>query len=428
MSMFTLALLILWSYIFPASGSSQKTKQFPDNWNDAEYRVLYVVPGASFKHPASIESIEYNLNMLSGNRNVSVACMINFYDDTRPKSTFTTGQNLLWRCETQIFHGAGYGDNIKSVLPAMVRMGGFTHVALILDDVTLDQNFDLHRFIGLMQFNHLAMASPTIFGGSVGQPAHPHEAYRKEATVELLEHSKNKKIQGKLLDVIEVHALFFNLDGWECFWNLINPRINNRGVGYERFVKSTCDLLFKEKYGDPKANTKNKIFRMGWIDTMGAHHRSFLTDSLNKKKREDRHIAYALDSPKLNEEEFDHLTARFIRLLRSPPCRKPVSKPKPKPDGRRQRRRRSLAAAAADAAEIPKACAVNLAVAFDQKNNLPWRDWLTFENLVRNRDPHLSEGIFVQQRGWVKLPPHMMLPNVSTHIPEAFRPIKEEQI
>ena len=104
-------------------------------------------------------------------------------------------------------------------------MGGFTHILLVLDDVTLTSSYNITSMLTLMKYNQLHMASPVVENANVGPSKRPWV-------------NDTSSGYGYEVDVLEIHAVLFNLLGWEAFWDLASPKYNTRGLGYERFIKS----------------------------------------------------------------------------------------------------------------------------------------------------------------------------------------------
>jgi hypothetical protein len=372
---------------------------------DASYRLLFFVPGASFKHVHSFESILSNLNVLTnGHDEVQVECVISLYDDTEWDKDNLVMAEVVARCHTQVYFGGNYADHIKSMLPSMVRLGGFTHVALVLDDVSLHASFDTTRLIGIMEFNQVSMVSPIIFGGSVGHQAKPIGNYFSDADTTPLKTESVESSQGRIVDVLEVHALFFTLDGWECFWDIINPKVNGRGTGYERFVLSMCSAFFTKKGAG--------VYHMATITTMAAFHRNWLTGSRPEgsasvaQRNKQLGTMMMAAAPVGRGEEFT--LRRFMNLMREAPCGTGHSlaadNSTTAANGQKQRRLRETHKATKGLTPgISVECASMLAQEFQYKTDVPWREWAAYELSERKRT--FSEAKFSNLRWHVHKKP-----------------------
>ena len=354
---------------------------------DASHRLLFFVPGASFRHVHAFESILSNLNILTdGHDDVHVECVISLYDDTERDEDNLVMAEVVARCHTQVHFGGSYADHIKSMLPSMVRLGGFTHVALVLDDVSLHASFDTTRALGIMEFNKMAMVSPIIFGGAVGQQAKPITHYlHSDGDTRPLKTGPIESSQGRIVDALEVHALFFTLDGWECFWDVINPKLNGRGTGYERFVLTLCTDFFTKKQAG--------VYHMATIYTMAAMHRNWLTGSMPEGKDASAQRTMKIDKMMMAAEpvgkEEEYTLRRFMNLMREAPCgtrHKLAANNSTTAAGGRRRRRRAQEAATDAMPGISVACASMLAQAFQHKADVPWREWSMYEKWERKRN------------------------------------------
>jgi hypothetical protein len=48
---------------------------------------------------------------------------------------------------------------------------------------------------------------------------------------------------------LEIFAPIFDIPSWTCFWDLVDPKYNNRGLGYELFFYPRCVEQAKLRLG-----------------------------------------------------------------------------------------------------------------------------------------------------------------------------------
>ena len=71
---------------------------------------------------------------------------------------------LLKDCTIIPYYYANYGDYVKAVPPLLVSMSGYTHVMILLDDISLHSNFKMDQLLQIMNRNNLTIGSPAIHG------------------------------------------------------------------------------------------------------------------------------------------------------------------------------------------------------------------------------------------------------------------------
>jgi hypothetical protein len=65
--------------------------------------------------------------------------MVFVYDNIMP--SFLMPNSWIPQCDFERYQEAGYGDNMKTVTPQLVKYGGFSHVMVLLDDIQLQPNY-----------------------------------------------------------------------------------------------------------------------------------------------------------------------------------------------------------------------------------------------------------------------------------------------
>lgn len=363
-------------------------------------KILFLVPGTTYRHVLIWESIAHNIQLVKNSTQRRVSCLIFVYDDERPPVNDANVDYVHKHCTMSTFYGGGYGDHIKAVNPFLIHDAGYEYVLMCLDDVTLIA-FDADRVFSVMAKNRLELASPVIQGGAVGGMN--------------MMHNESDGV-GLLVEAVEVFVHVFTPNGWECFHDLINPKMNNRGLGYERFVQTWCDIYWMNKaIGMAPANftfrrgavldkecldylakyneyqrTANHTFRMGIIFSAVASHRNHLSGGSTITPGSEKFQALFLSEfgseasspPEHAAISKDYMSSRFYTALRSPPCAtlKNISVPDTK-----SLRQRQLMTYKMVHEGISIDCQAKLLAMFRASSQLPWREWHMIEGWWRHR-------------------------------------------
>lgn len=211
------------------------------------YSILLIIPGFGFHNIQRAAMVYKNLQRIHTS-NVSYMCIIFNYEQPYARTTELSPEvrrGIHSHCSVQNYYYANYGDYLKSVPPALVHRAKFTHVFIVLDDVELKDTFVLAPFLDIMQRNNLSVATPAVVSG-YKKVARPHP-------------DKCPTGVGRTVKVFETYAAMFTTAAWECYYELLDPMVNNVGWSYERYLQSFC-------------STRIMKFRMGVIDTMETHH------------------------------------------------------------------------------------------------------------------------------------------------------------
>ena len=456
---FSIYLLILllnifhlqWCYIQLESEISKHNKNAQIINYDKKH-LLYFVPGSSFTNVNSWNVIRNNLKILDDtslhNNNIEITCFIYVYDDTTPSTTHESEIYIRDRCRILTFYKGTYKDHIKALPPVLLEYAGFTHIFLCLDDVALDGNFfNITTMLNIMDYNNLQLASPSVQDANIGPTKNSFTKFN--ATL-----GPSPPVYGVEVDVIEIHAVVFNLIGWEAFWDLASPKYNSRGVGFERFVKSWGQryvavkqgLIPIEKINDYRIHIvggrglKGKSnFKIGLVNTMNAFHmrNATKTNVAGKSVKADQlHYANMVrdESLNINNLPLDYRTKKFIRVMKETPCGMDLSNHSMSNNNNNNSyftnvdndsssstssssgRRRLVPQnkngipkkhqahphqhqhqhAHSNHRKMSPECMGKLLWEFEHKTELPWRSWLDFEQTVRHHQ--LPEMLF-RQRG-----------------------------
>lgn len=129
-------------------------------------KVLVLIPGFSYdSHRTKILKRSLEVVIASG---VDCHCLLFDYEEPierRGKGDHPSTELrdfIKSTCVIYSYHYAHYATYMKSVPPMLLRMGGFTHVFVLLDDVELLDSFNLKEALDIMQRNRLSLAAPIV--------------------------------------------------------------------------------------------------------------------------------------------------------------------------------------------------------------------------------------------------------------------------
>lgn len=146
------------------------------------------------------------------------------------------------------------------VMPKNIS-SSFNHVFILLDDVRLEQGFDLTTFVSIMKRNNLTAASPRIVGATVTKG----EEFRY-----IMDAKPENGTIGFRSSFVEIFAYVMTIPAYASLWQLLYPSINPYGWGY--------DLWY-----DCVAKKNNRDHSAGVIATYTALH----DQDLSKTERAD---------------------------------------------------------------------------------------------------------------------------------------------
>jgi hypothetical protein len=212
-------------------------------------KVLILVPGLG-SNESRANIVLNNMNLISRSQ-VDFECLIFVYSNV-PSNVF---EQLKYNCSIDSYQNGNYADYIKAVSPSLVKLSKFTHVMVLLDDVELEDSFQLIGMLEIMQRHNLSVASPCIRGAALGATSSMDSPARRSF------HMKPVYKVGHYSQVIEVFSTIFTVEGWHCFWSLVDPTLNQAGWGYDLYLYHYCRDYH---------NMSN--FTMGVIHSMTARH------------------------------------------------------------------------------------------------------------------------------------------------------------
>lgn len=191
-------------------------------------QLLVVVPGFGF-HSSRIPVLLNSLLVLNVT-DISWNCIIFNYEEpatrierSKDPSTYLEADRdaLAQLCEIHNYYYSNFGIYLKAISPSLLYWGEFSHVFLLLDDVSLTENFNLSSFINIMTRNNLSVASPSI-----------NNAYISILRKRNFGSRTQECAVGFEVESMEPFATALTLQGWECLWDLLDPQINPGGFGY----------------------------------------------------------------------------------------------------------------------------------------------------------------------------------------------------
>lgn len=234
---------------------------------DQKTNVLVVVPGFGYGIPRT-EMLVKSLEHLFYDKTVDKDCMIFVYNDLPVVEENKVGDaKLRDLCAFVPFNYANYGDFVKAVPPFLVQKGGYTHVMILLDDVDLEPSFVLHEFLAIMERNKLSIASPAMHGAQ-HWTTKAHDYDHKDYAI------------GHQTHTIEVFATVFTMEGYNCFYSMVEPMVNSVGWAYDVAMYAFC-------------HTRIPNFAIGVVDKMRGRHMSW--GKINTKPFKPQ-VEYAVNS------------------------------------------------------------------------------------------------------------------------------------
>ena len=209
-----------------------------------DYSVLVVIPGFGY-HGHRYTFVLQSLKVLKEQSTVPTTCMLFQYSDIVHISQ-RKQDKLKEFCTVLPYYYANYADFIKAVPYNLVILSGFTHVLLLLDDITLHDNYNLNKMIHVMNTNNLTVASPAV-----------HFAKYWTTKKHIFNHDLYDV--GHISESLEIFAALFTIEGWKCWYDMVEPALNAAGWGYDAYIQSYCSKRIPN-------------FRIGVLDSMEATH------------------------------------------------------------------------------------------------------------------------------------------------------------
>lgn len=145
-------------------------------------------------------------------------------------------------------------ENLHNVEPYLIR-NTYKYVFILLDDCQLQVDFHVQKFINIMEYNKLTLASPRVIGANRGGG----QNFRR-----IMELEPRPGTAGYVSVFTEMFALIMTIPAYKAFWELLCPSVNPYGWGYD---------MWYEKY----AKSRVVGHKMGVISAMNVIHRQNLT-------------------------------------------------------------------------------------------------------------------------------------------------------
>lgn len=258
--------MIIALLVFFTTNAVEFTQGCADNSSPC---TLVFVPGMSF-HTNRSQIVLQNLELLQSSSNFH--CLIHYYTINPPPWEMERLKGF--GCSLTLFHQDNhYADYLKSLLPAMLKYSKFAYLMVLLDDVELGSKFRLEALLDIMRRNRLSVISPAIHGSTMlSTLPYKHTARAKQFRF------PPQYTLGCTVQSIEIFATVFTKESWSCFWDLIEPRWNAAGWGYDLCFYNYC----KSRVPD---------FSMGVVYTMTAVHHSELGRIQRPQNQNSRSIA-----------------------------------------------------------------------------------------------------------------------------------------
>ena len=132
-------------------------------------------------------------------------------------------EEIFQRCRIVHEEGLRWYFLKKYITPSICS--AYDYIFLWCDDIDII-DFDPYRFLEIMRTNNLQLAQPALT---------PDSYFTFDIT---LQHKKYAV--GRYVDFVEIMVPIFTHEALESFWNMIEPKINKWGWGYDSLARSAC--------------------------------------------------------------------------------------------------------------------------------------------------------------------------------------------
>jgi hypothetical protein len=208
------------------------------------------------------------------------------YDDypAWAKEMYTTKNPV---CKIVKLVDSNYIYFLKALNPMIVHTKKYDYVTVVLDDVAHyppHGEFRFEEYFDIIKQNNLAMTSPSVLGSNWSNHIGPRPVTEPNQV-------------GRIVRFLEVQALTFRPDTWECFYDLVDTEFPT-GWGIDLWFYDYCI-------------TSNRIHNatMGLIDTMHVQHNPFNLQST--------HLTGAI--PNITEQVVNWRETRNVELRETRP-------------------------------------------------------------------------------------------------------------
>lgn len=255
-------------------------------------KVLYTVIAIG-EVPQRVELIYENLRAVGLNQSLfgggryQIDCLLFSFASypKEPRWVHEMENSTTPRCEIVRMYQHDFVAFLKTLIPSILRDSGYKYIFLSLDDVALTAKhgatFDVVKFFDIIESQRLHVASCAIEGC-----AHPGNR----------PHTPENNMQiGRIVNMIEIQAVAFEINAWKCFYELIDTEYPS-GWGLDMWFWHHCINNGRIQEG-----------KMGIIDTMKIVHNPFNLPSTNGANKQPGQL--------LNEQISHWASERDIQLL-----------------------------------------------------------------------------------------------------------------
>ena len=122
-------------------------------------------------------------------------------------------KNITSICTVIPYYYVHYCDYIKAIPPFLVQKAGFSHVMIIESDLSLKPSVNVGRVVKYMDKIKLSIATS---------------------------HLSVENVQDYVTDILNNRVAIYTAAAWSCYYDLIDPKINNIGYGINKVVFNYC--------------------------------------------------------------------------------------------------------------------------------------------------------------------------------------------
>jgi len=208
---------------------------------------LVVIPGLG--NVDRVKAVAKNLQLLSHKLNNSDNdatwdCVIYVYAVREPKVSPTSAWADVNRmdfisklCKVIENPGKLITENQFMVQAPLIRLS-YQYVFILFDDCELlgESEFDLDRVLGVMEYNHLTLASPLVTGANTGGGQDFRRVMQTEAPI---------GTEGWESTFVEMFAWVLTMPAYEALWELYYPSLNPYGWGFDLWYQTLFCYLFQ---------------------------------------------------------------------------------------------------------------------------------------------------------------------------------------
>jgi hypothetical protein len=261
-------------------------------------KILYAVIAIG-DVPQRAEIIHENLYAVGFNQTnhgrYQIDCMLFSYVSyhEEPLWVHDIENSMTPRCQIVRIYKMGFVAFLKTLIPSLLRDSGYKYIFLSLDDVTLSTKhgatFELVKFFDIIESQHLHMASCAIQGGS--HPVHWPQIH------------ENPNEIGRFVNMIEIQATVFEINAWECFYELVDTEYPS-GWGLDMWFWHHC--IDSGRIGEGK---------LGIIDTMKIIHNPFNLATTNGADKDPMQLLHAQMNHWAEERDINLIGSVDIKVL-----------------------------------------------------------------------------------------------------------------